>query len=188
VDYAALLVLAIVVFVLNVIPWFVPPTWLVLLLYTAAYDLPIIPTAIIAVVFASLGKVALYYLANRYLLRYIPKRSRENIDYLGRFLDRQKKLSISLFLFYTLLPISTSELFIAGGLARFDLKILIICFALGRTFSYTFWIVSGHLLLGNFQELLSSNFSNIGLIVSQAIGLVVLYIYQAQLVEASTAF
>jgi len=171
-----LIVLAGLTFIINVIPAFMPPTWIFLVFFSLKYNLPVVLTIIIGIVFATLGRTALYYLSHRYFLKFLPVKYRLNINYLGQFLNVRRDLSIPLFVIFSFLPLPSNQLFIAAGIAEYNLKILISCFVVGRLISYSFFIGSSHLIEDNFGQIFSSNFSNIGMFVTQIIGFITFYI------------
>lgn len=54
--------LALIVYIVNIIPLFMPPTWLMLAFFSIHYHLYTIPVIIIGAISATFGRVTLYWL------------------------------------------------------------------------------------------------------------------------------
>jgi membrane protein YqaA with SNARE-associated domain len=123
-------------FVTNIIPLFMPPTWLLLSFFRIHYGLPVWLLAPGGAVCSTAGR-CLLALGSRHLgTRFLPEKERKNVTDLGEFI-RHKKLSFFGVLFYAFGPIPSSHLFIAAGLAKLNLKVVAAAFFLGRLVSYT---------------------------------------------------
>jgi membrane protein YqaA with SNARE-associated domain len=123
-------------FVTNIIPLFMPPTWLLLSFFRIHYDLPVWLLAPGGAVCSTAGR-CLLALGSRHLgARFLPEKECKNVTDLGEFI-RHKKLSFFGVLFYAFGPIPSSHLFIAAGLAKLNLKVVAAAFFLGRLVSYT---------------------------------------------------
>jgi hypothetical protein len=175
--YSIFFILAGLIFLINVIPWFAPPTWVLLLLFTAIFGLPPAPVILIGVSAATLGRVVLYQISSKYLFRFLSTKSRQNVSFLGKFLNSRRGLSIPMFLVYTLSPVSTSELFIAGGISHFSLSVLLVCFVIGRSVSYSFWVINSHSFAEHALHILKNDYSSILTLVPQILGILALYLF-----------
>jgi membrane protein YqaA with SNARE-associated domain len=110
-------------FITNIIPLFMPPTWLLLSFFRVHYGLPVWLLAPGGALCSTAGRCILA-LGSRHLgARVLPEKERKNITDLGEFI-RHKKLSFVGVLFYAFGPIPSSHLFIAAGLARLNLKVV----------------------------------------------------------------
>ncbi len=132
--------LAIVILVINIVPLLMPPTWSVLAFFYIKDHLDLLHTVILGAVFATIGRIILYWLSKKYFRKLLSKRSKQNYLDLGKYLNRKKHLTILGILTYAFFPIPSNQVFIAAGLASFDIKILATCFFLGRLISYSFWV------------------------------------------------
>lgn len=139
-----LLILFFVVFALNVIPAFAPPTWMVFSFL--GFRLPFHSGwtfALVGAAAASLGRFALGKLSRRIIRNHwLSSSSRDNIDCLKLALEKHKKATFGVFLFYAFSPLPSNFLFIAYGLTPLPLLRLVVPFFLGRFVSYYFWIMS----------------------------------------------
>lgn len=141
--------LAVIVFFINCFPAFMPPTWSILAFFYLTYHLPVVPLILIGVLFATLGRVVLYYIA-KYMGKYIfPARSKENLEFLGKYLNTKKHISIPFFLSCAFIPLPSNQLFITAGLARANILLLALSFAFGRVISYTWTVLTSAFVISN---------------------------------------
>ena len=138
------LVLFAIIFVLNLIPAFAPPTWMVLSVIglNHPHSSPLL-IALIGATAATLGRLSLAKLSCLIVRqRFLNDRTRQNIDVVKARLEHQRMLTFSVFLFYAFSPLPSNSLFIAYGLTSLDLRLVAIPFFIGRFLTYTFWIVT----------------------------------------------
>jgi hypothetical protein len=74
----ALLAAYAVVFVVNLVPAFMPPTWSILAYFLIRFDLPLLPLAVGGALAASSGRCVLALASNRYGRRVLSPGRREN--------------------------------------------------------------------------------------------------------------
>ena len=67
------ILLASTVLGLNIIPAFMPPTWIVLAFFVTKYDLQIIPVVLIGATCATLGRILLAGISKRYIRKLLPE-------------------------------------------------------------------------------------------------------------------
>lgn len=126
-----------VAFLVNVIPAFVPPTWLVLSMYKIHN--PALDSLWLAV-FGVIGSVAgrfILYLCSKVLLKYLPHQFVDNATSLGGILSRKKRGLFSGSFIYALSPLPSNFLFITAGISATEILPITAGFALGRLISYT---------------------------------------------------
>lgn len=141
----ALALLFTLIFGLNLIPAFAPPTWMALAL--VGFEFPntgAIHLAVVGAVAATLGRLTLARLSH-WLLRekLLSNAHRANIDVIKDRLEKRTALTVGLFLFYAFSPLPSNFLFIAYGLTGLPLPRVALPFFIGRLASYTFFIVGG---------------------------------------------
>ena len=139
-----LLILFSVVFFLNVIPAFAPPTWMVFSFLGFRFPSHMGWTFALAGAFgAAVGRLVLGKLS-RLVVRnhWLGEAARQNVDSFKVDLEKRPKLTFGLFLFYAFTPLPSNYLFIAYGLTTMPLVRIAIPFFLGRFVSYTFWTMS----------------------------------------------
>ena len=140
----ALLILFLVVLVLNSVPAFAPPTWMVFSYLGFRFPDHVGWTfAWVGALAATLGRSVLAKMAHGVVRnRWMSNVSRENVDSLKGSMEKRPKLTFGLFLFYAFTPLPSNFVFIAYGLTIMQLARLAIPFFLGRFVSYAFWTLS----------------------------------------------
>ena len=141
---SGLLILFLIVLVLNLIPAFAPPTWMVFSFLGFRFPERMGWTfALVGALAATLGRSVLAGIAHKLVRnRWMSEAARANVDTLKQFLENRPKLTFGVFLFYAFTPLPTNFLFIAYGLTTMHLARLAIPFFLGRIVSYGFWSLS----------------------------------------------
>jgi uncharacterized membrane protein YdjX (TVP38/TMEM64 family) len=141
----ALAILFVLIFGLNLIPAFAPPTWIALAFvgfeFPETNPLLLAPVGAVA---ATLGRLVLAKLSH-WLVRgkLLSETHRQNIDVIKEHLEKRTALTFSVFLFYAFSPLPSNFLFIAYGLTGLPLLQVALPFFMGRTVSYAFFIMSG---------------------------------------------
>jgi membrane protein DedA with SNARE-associated domain len=141
----SLLLLFLVVFLLNVIPAFAPPTWMVFSFLGFRFPSHMTWTmALIGALAAVMGRAVLA-LVSRSIVRnrWLGQAGKENVDSLKVALEKRPKLTFGLFLFYAFTPMPSNYLFIAYGLTAMPLLRILVPFFIGRFVSYQLWTMSG---------------------------------------------
>lgn len=180
-QLAALALLFILIFGLNLIPAFAPPTWMALALVGFEFpDTGAVHLAVIGAVAATLGRLTLARLSHWLVReRLLSDAHRANIDVIKDRLEKRTALTVSLFLFYAFSPLPSNFLFIAYGLTGLPLPRVALPFFVGRLASYTFFIVSGAAVGRRFQidSLASGVYAGAWFIGTQVLILVALYAF-----------
>ena len=113
------LVIFLVVFVLNVIPIFAPPTWTVLSFVAIRFNPNIIVLALVGAVSATLGRLLLSRLSTVMIRqKFLSHGTRENIDAVKVRLEKNQKLGFAVFLFYAFSPLPSNHLFKFNRIAK----------------------------------------------------------------------
>jgi membrane protein YqaA with SNARE-associated domain len=144
-EISALLLLFGLIFGLNLIPAFAPPTWMALAFI--GFEFPatnLMLLALTGATAATLGRITLAKLSH-WLLRQklLSEAQRKNIDIIKERLEKRTVLTVGLFLFYAFSPLPSNFLFIAYGLTGLPLFRVALPFFVGRIASYSFFIISG---------------------------------------------
>lgn len=141
----ALALLFALIFALNLIPAFAPPTWMALAFVGFQFhDTNAAVLAATGAVAATLGRLVLARLAHRLMRRkLLSDAHRANIDVIKNRLETRKTLTVGLFLFYAFSPLPSNFLFIAYGLTGLPLARVVLPFFVGRLASYSFFIAGG---------------------------------------------
>ena len=138
------LLLFLLIFLLNVIPAFAPPTWMVFSFLGFRFsDHMGVALAFVGALAATLGRFTLAKGSNLIVRRrFLGEEARQNVDVIRQKLSQRKKLTFTIFLFHAFTPLPSNYLFIAYGLTAMDLKLITIPFFIGRSVSYSFWTLT----------------------------------------------
>lgn len=132
------------VFLLNIIPIFAPPTWIVL----SAISLGVpdaVPhgLALVAATAATSGRVVLAKMSRRILRgKLLGDDARRNVDEIRNGIEQHRLASAGGMILYAFSPLPSNHLFIAYGLTNLPVLFAAVPFFLGRLVSYSFWIFS----------------------------------------------
>jgi hypothetical protein len=130
------LLLAALVFAVNLMPALAPPTWAILVFYKLNSDLNTVAIIVIGVLAASSGR---YLLARgtgmiRYKLKpyYLA-----NLEGARKYLTAGRKSKYLYFLFFVISPLPSAQIFEAAALVDAPLMPITIAFMCGRAITYT---------------------------------------------------
>jgi membrane protein YqaA with SNARE-associated domain len=166
-----------IVFLVNVVPAFMPPTWSVLAYFLVNQDLPLLPLALGGAVAASAGRLVLALVSRRWGRRLLSERHRANLAHLGSWLDAKARWAAPVAVFvYSFGPIPSNELFIAAGVSRMRLAPVVGAFFVGRVISYTFWSATADTIVDRVEDMFSGHWSSVTVLALEALALVALVV------------
>ncbi len=129
-----------VIFLLNILPAFAPPTWAALVFFIVNYEVNPYILVPIAVVSATSGRAFLAWYFRKFA-HLVPSRFSRNMSAAGQYLERDASRRRTVFAIFAISPISTAQLFEAAGISQsIKLKPLLAAFAVGRTCTYIFYV------------------------------------------------
>jgi membrane protein YqaA with SNARE-associated domain len=134
--------LFVVIFALNLLPAFAPPTWTAMSFVGLAIpDINFLWIALVAAAAATCGRIALAK-ASYVLLRqrWLSEETRRNVDTIKVGIESRPVMAFSTVLGYALSPLPSNYLFIAYGLTSLPIGFVAIPFFAGRLLSYAFWL------------------------------------------------
>ena len=141
-GFTDLLIYVVIIFLLNVVPAFAPPTWMALswIGFTHPQYNPFL-IALFAAVAATAGRVVLAKLARIIIRqRFMTDASRANIEIIKEAIEGHRTLTAGTFLFFAFSPIASNFLFIAYGLTSSPIRLVALPFFIGRFISYSFFV------------------------------------------------
>ena len=138
---SSIVIVFLIVLLLNVIPAFAPPTWMVFSFLGFRFpDHAGWLLAITGALAATLGRCLLAKMSRVIIRRrWLSDTSRDNVDALRDELLTRPKLTFGMLLFFAFTPLPSNSLFIAYGLTTMNMLRIALPFFLGRFLSYTFW-------------------------------------------------
>jgi membrane protein YqaA with SNARE-associated domain len=133
--------LFIVVFVINLLPAFAPPTWATMsFIGLAIPNIDVLLLALVAATAATCGRVTLAKLSRAVVRqKLLTEQARRNVDAIKTGIESRKAMTVGTFLGYSLSPLPSNYLFIAYGLTSLPIAFLAAPFFIGRLVSYAFW-------------------------------------------------
>jgi membrane protein YqaA with SNARE-associated domain len=140
-----LIVVFAAVYILNTLPAFAPPTWMVLSFFGFNHpQFNFLSLALAAAFAATLGRITLASLS-QFIIRnkLLNTKIKENIDVLKNALAYRKNQTMGALLVYSFTPLPTNYLFIAYGLTSLPIRLIAVPFFIGRLVSYAAWIFLG---------------------------------------------
>jgi uncharacterized membrane protein YdjX (TVP38/TMEM64 family) len=172
IDY---LVLALTIFVINIIPAFMPPTWVVLAMAKindSSAD-PLLLT-VIGALSSTAGRAVLAFYSS-FFRKFFSKELEAHSEQIKLFFENKgKELFVGTFI-YSLSPFPSNLIFIANGLTKTDPKPVFSAFFLGRLVSYFVLIgISGGIFatLNNYfkdESLIRTIFDILGILAAFSI-------------------
>lgn len=137
----SLLALFATVLLLNVMPAFAPPTWMVMSwIGFSQPDANPVLLAGIAASAATLGRLVLARLSCALVRnRWMREADRQNINVVRAWLEARKGMTVALMLGYAFSPFPSNYIFIAYGLTGMRLWLIGLPFFVGRWISYLTW-------------------------------------------------
>lgn len=176
-----LLLAFLAIFVMNAMPAFMPPTWMAISAAAVALDTHnIFPLVVIGALAATLGRAVLA-LASTHILRdrLLAPKYRTNIDEIRKHLENRQALTVGVFLFYAFGPLPSNQLFIAYGLTKLPLRLIVAPFFIGRLISYTIYSWTTVTVADQFafNTLATGSFMTSSFILSQLLVIATLYYF-----------
>lgn len=128
-----------VVFFINVLPAFAPPTWVVLVLFKLNWHMHPAALVVLGAVAAASGRLCLASLTARLRGRLNPQR-RESLEALKDYMTGHRGRSALGLVLFALSPLPSAQLFEAAGLIGIPLSPVTAVFFAGRLVSYSLYI------------------------------------------------
>lgn len=154
------LILFAIVFGVNLMPAFGPPTWSIIVLYGFNSDLPAPAIVVVGALAAASGR---FLLANgfRLLARHVSDKTKANLQAAREALERRKRSALFGLGLFALSPLPSAQLFEAAGLTGVRLLPFTLAFFAGRLVSYSIYAgsakaVEGLTLGDTFKDAISS--------------------------------
>ena len=155
-DYLAL---AGVVFGVNLLPAFGPPTWSVLVFFRLQSSLAAVPLVLVGALAAASGRLVLGY-ASRHFRQRLSRERREHLEAARDALAGGRKRGIAGLGLFALSPLPSAQLFVAAGLLGAPLVHLTAAFFAGRLVSYSIYVTAASAAKHSFGSILKATFTS----------------------------
>jgi hypothetical protein len=166
-----LLVVVAVVFGVNLLPAFGPPTWAVLVFFRFRYPEIPAPALIVAGAVAAASGRLLLALAFRAFGTKLPAKRQESLQVLGHALGETRGGLLASFALFAAAPLPSAQMFEAAGLARIRLAPLLAAFFLGRLVSYSIYVSTASAAHQKLSRLFSKGLFSPQAITTELIGI-----------------
>lgn len=173
---AEYLAMAAIVFGVNLLPAFGPPTWAVLVYYRLTSDLSAVPLVLVGAVAAASGRFVLASAARRLRPR-LSARRRESLEAAEDALSGGRARGVLGLGLFALSPVPSAQLFVAAGLLTVPLVPLTLAFFAGRLVSYSLYVGGASLARDSIGDVFARSLTSplgIALQVGMLAGLVLL--------------
>ncbi|MDB4922149.1 hypothetical protein [Mucilaginibacter sp.] len=146
-------------FLFDVVPIPFPPAFTIMIFLQVAYDLNIWWVIILGVTGSIIGRYLLTLYIPMLAGRIFKKSKNEDVQFLGeKMKDKGWKCQAAI-LFYTLLPLPTTPLFLASGMAKISARYIIPTFFVGKLISDTLTVHLGRYVSNNTESILEGGIS-----------------------------
>jgi membrane protein YqaA with SNARE-associated domain len=162
----------IIIFIVNVIPAFMPPTWALLSAFYIAQPQDIFILIIIGVTASTCGRFALAKLSEKVTSKFASKKKKDEFNAIGNKLQGKAIQKFIFTLIYALSPLPSNALFIAFGATKTRLREVLAGFFIGRSLSYLFLVLTTNQIFSSVEKTLAGN-ASLWTIMIEVIGVVV---------------
>ena len=160
-----------VVFVVNIIPAMMPPTWAVLSFFYITNPQSIWLLVIIGVTASTCGRYALAKLSGYITSKFASRQKKHEFDAVKEKLQGKPLQKFIFTLIYALSPLPSNALFIAFGATKTKLAPVLAGFFVGRTISYLFLVFNTQKVFTSFESTLAGN-ASLWTIMIEVIGVI----------------
>ena len=148
-----------VVFAVNLLPAFGPPTWAVLISLKFSLDLDAVPLVLSGAVAAALGRLCLAYGA-RHLRGRLSHERLENLDAAKELVTGSRGRALAGLGLFAVSPLPSAQLFVAAGLVNAPLPTLTAAFFAGRLVSYSLYVGAASAAAASLGSLVASSLTS----------------------------
>jgi len=163
------------VFVMNIVPAFMPPTWSVLAYFRLVHHLPLLPLTVGAAAMSALGRVQLAHLSS-HMRRFLSAKDQANANALATYITAHPNWRDGVTFAYSLGPLPSNQLFIAAGIARIPLRRMALFFFASRAIADTFWVWTAGRVARNLGLLFSRGVTHWQSILIQVVSLALIWV------------
>jgi len=139
------LAVAAVVFAVNLVPAFAPPTWAILVLFRLHAHVGVAALVAIGALAAAAGRLTLAS-TTRALRGRLPARRLDRLEAVRRRLVGHRSRAIAVLALFVLSPLPSAQLFVAAGLLDVPLLPATAAFFVGRVVSYAGYVGAASLV------------------------------------------
>ena len=139
----------------DIFPIPLPPAFTIMMILQISFDLNIWIVIAVGVAGSIVGRTVLSLYIPKVSGRIFKRAKNEDVQYLGKRLKEKGWKSHALVLVYSLMPLPTTPLFVAGGMARLHPLQIIPAFFTGKLISDTAAVLMGNEAVGGAEDLVA---------------------------------
>ena len=139
----------------DVVPFPLPPAFTVMMILQIAFDLNIWIVIGVGVLGSIVGRTILSLYIPKVSGKLFKRAKNQDVQYLGKRLKEKGWKSHAMVLIYSLMPLPTTPLFVAGGMARLHPLQIIPAFFAGKLVSDTVAVLMGNEAVGGAESLVA---------------------------------
>ncbi len=128
-----------IVFGINLLPAFGPPTWAVLVFTRLHWHMNSVVLVLLGVIAAVSGRYILA-LGSRHFKGRLPRRMKANLEDARTLIRDRRAGAVALFGLFVVSPLPSAQLFVAAGMLELPLGPLSLAFMVGRVVSYSIYV------------------------------------------------
>ena len=166
-----------IVFVINMVPAFMPSSWMVMAFFYIQFDLPLLPLTVGGALVSGCGR---YFLArgSGWVKRRFMRDRSDDLDALGGYLNDRRHVVTPTAFVYSLAPLPTNNLFVAAGLAGVNIMAVLAGFWTARIIADTVFVWTTDQVFESLGDVFRGAFGSwlaIALQIAGVISIIVLY-------------
>jgi hypothetical protein len=147
------------IFVINMVPAFMPSSWMVMAFFYIQFDLPLLVLTVGGAIVSGFGRLVLAK-GSTFVKRRFMRSKAADLDELGMFLEERRGWLAPTVFAYALTPLPTNNLFVAAGLAEVRLSLVLIGFWAARIPADTFFVWTTDRVFENLGEVFEGAFGS----------------------------
>jgi uncharacterized membrane protein YedE/YeeE len=155
----AYLALAGIVFGVNLLPAFGPPTWSLLVFFRLQSQIPAVPLVLIGALAAAGGRLVLALASRRFRDRLSAER-RSHLTAASDALAGGRKRAVAGLGLFALSPLPSAQLFVAAGLVAAPIVPLTAAFFAGRIVSYAIYVAAASAVSHSLGSIIANSFTS----------------------------
>jgi len=166
------------IFVINMVPAFMPSSWMVMAFFYIQFDLPLLILTLGGAIVSGLGRLVLAKGSALVKRRFMRRGEQNELDELGAFLDERRRYLMPTTFLYALTPLPTNSLFVAAGLTDVSLPWVLAGFWCARMIADTLFVWASDRVFDDIGDVLGGPYGGwpgVLLQIAGVISIVVLY-------------
>lgn len=148
-----------IIFGVNLLPAFGPPTWMLLVMFRLNWHLNPVMLVIVGALAAGTGRYLLGIGSYR-MRNHIGQRRLANLEVAKKYLTGHKAKSVLGIALFALSPVPSAQMFVAAGVLGLPILPLTLAFFAGRLVSYSFYVTAATLAQRSFGDILASSLTS----------------------------